>query len=761
MAPRKPASSKVKRGRRRRSSRVAKKDKKLNDDEQLASKTNNDNDILADEELSFFNKTVRALSPRSISKRFRSISPLFSSGGRVNRAESALDNVEKQTEQFNTEDTFWYAVKFGQRDNLMNFIEGDKDCLPKEKRVEANETCLEERDPVGATPLHLLCLFGHTSLAMEIISKYPERGLDMYDLKQSKQNDDNTENNKKPTLSPYHGENCLHIAIVKHDMELVKCLVENCGEELFKQETIGSFFLPSANDAFDNNDNNDHDDKTVYFGGFPLSFAVASNQPEIVKYLINEGADITAKDSSTYAFGNTAMHISILYELPEMYDLLLELWQENNIPGEFSSQLNKYQQSALTYSAAIAKSGKMFRHILHKQKVVQWNYGPVTCVAYPLKELDVMQFKPGDRKGCLEYFVENEHFDLISDKLVLNLIDKKWKCFAEEEFNLRFWRTTAFICSIFLVSMLPRMEESIDNNNNNNGEVATLSFNSFFQIWSNGSISNYVKCRYIFEILAVLLAFYKSHEELKEMHFHGVLQHFTAQGAAVFENLASAFCIVTVFALFIFRVFFNIEAHEEDAILASLNIAAWINLLWFFVGMSPDIGIFVIILHKMIISDLKTFSLISFVFLGGFSTAFHLLGEEEGIGSLGAQVVDMMANILGDFDISSYSSKRYPHVATGLALLYIFLLSLVLVNMLIAKMGDTYSRIVEQAEKRWLLERARLVIDIERGLSDATKESIAMEHKRYWILEINNDHPTDRYLQVQNYEKLGEWSSLK
>ena len=73
MAPRKPASSKVKRGRRRRSSRVAKKDKKLNDDEQLASKTNNDNDILADEELSFFNKTVRALSPRSISKRLRSI----------------------------------------------------------------------------------------------------------------------------------------------------------------------------------------------------------------------------------------------------------------------------------------------------------------------------------------------------------------------------------------------------------------------------------------------------------------------------------------------------------------------------------------------------------------------------------------------------------------------------------------------------------------------------------------------------------------
>ena len=73
------------------------------------------------------------------------------------------------------------------------------------KACQANETCLEERDPVGNSVAFTLP-FGHTSLAMEIISKYPERGLDMYDLKQSKQNDDNTENNKKPTLSPYHGE---------------------------------------------------------------------------------------------------------------------------------------------------------------------------------------------------------------------------------------------------------------------------------------------------------------------------------------------------------------------------------------------------------------------------------------------------------------------------------------------------------------------------------------------------------------------------
>ena len=124
-----------------------------------------DNDILADEELSFFNKTVRAYHVQLVNVLVPSLHyfQVVVKSVELNH----IDNVEKQTEQFNTEDTFWYAVKFGQLIICLNFIEGDKDCLPKEKRVEANETYLRRARSSRRNSVALLCLFGLISLAMK------------------------------------------------------------------------------------------------------------------------------------------------------------------------------------------------------------------------------------------------------------------------------------------------------------------------------------------------------------------------------------------------------------------------------------------------------------------------------------------------------------------------------------------------------------------------------------------------------------------
>ena len=633
------------------------------------------------------------------SKSFFVVSPSVGSSRKSDEDTTGLDSVEKQTEQLSKEGTIQHAASHGDRVNLLKMID------------QTGGDCLKERDAVGATPLHILCLFGHSALAMEVVQMFPERGLDVYEG------------------DIYQGENCLHIAIVQHNMELAKCLVETCGCDLFAQEAVGTFFLPAV----------DNDSKTVYYGGYPLSFAVASHQQDFVEYLVMQGADMTLKDTVN---GNTAMHISILYELPDMYELLGRLWKERRIHGVFDEQLNHAEQSSMTFAAATGTQ-IMFEHVMNARKQVQWRYGPITCAVYPLKEFDVLHKKPGDRYGALEYLVEHEHLDLISSKHVLDLIEKKWNCFAKDVFRARFARTVLFITSIFFASMLPRLEIGGD---------------TFYDNVSSSDVL--AKVRLGCECLAFILTILKMREEFIEIRFHGIVGHFTATGAAVFENVASAVCITMVYLLCGFRLFCPLSHAEEDAVLAGLNIAAWVNLLWFFVGMSAEVGIFVIILHKMLTSDLKTFSLISFVFLGGFSTAFHLLGA--GVDDhLGTQVVSMVATILGDFDVSSYQSKQFPRLATALALLYISLLSLVLVNMLIAKMGDTYSKIAEQAEKRWNLERARLVIDIERSMSATEKEGFAHESMRYWIVGINPDTPDDRYIQVEEYDKLGEWSSLK
>lgn len=71
---------------------------------------------------------------------------------------------------------------------------------------------------------------------------------------------------------------------------------------------------------------------------------------------------------------------------------------------------------------------------------------------------------------------------------------------------------------------------------------------------------------------------------------------------------------------------------------------------------------------------------------------------------------------------------------------FIVVVSILLLNLLIAMMGDTYARISQEADKRWHLEWARIIFSVENEMSEA--ERLHPENK-YWTL-INDK----RYLQV-------------
>jgi len=127
-----------------------------------------------------------------------------------------------RTEQLSREGTIWYAVNHGDSINLDRFID------------KFDEECLKQRDHMGATPLHILCLRNFPDVAMDIIKRFPNRGLDVYCPDESL------------GLGRFTGENCLHIAIVQHNMVLTKFLVDTCGADLFGQEAVGEFFSPGG-----------------------------------------------------------------------------------------------------------------------------------------------------------------------------------------------------------------------------------------------------------------------------------------------------------------------------------------------------------------------------------------------------------------------------------------------------------------------------------------------------------------------------------
>ena len=57
-----------------------------------------------------------------------------------------------------------------------------------------------------------------------------------------------------------------------------------------------------------------------------ISFAVCTNQLEMVEFLYNNGACLKVEDRH----GESLWHFSIIYEFPEMFDLLTKLWLREN-----------------------------------------------------------------------------------------------------------------------------------------------------------------------------------------------------------------------------------------------------------------------------------------------------------------------------------------------------------------------------------------------------------------------------------------------
>jgi len=251
----------------------------------------------------------------------------------------------------------WSAIFRNARDELESILAEDPDAL-------------EIRGAVGEMPVHMCCIFGHTDLAKWIIQNYPEQAEAQYEGPE------------------YHGENCLHIAIVNRNYELVHFLATlPCWDKLLTDSADGNFF------SLDGSLGGSSRHTPCYYGELPLLFAASTNQLHLLDYLLAHGADFTATDSN----GNNILHLCVVHERKEIYDRALALWDERQQEAteaeatasvrKMWSLTNHEGKTPLVLAASLGKR-EMFLHCLECTCTVQWAYGPVTCKIYPLSGLD-------------------------------------------------------------------------------------------------------------------------------------------------------------------------------------------------------------------------------------------------------------------------------------------------------------------------------------------------------------------------------------
>ncbi|CAF1153906.1 unnamed protein product [Adineta ricciae] len=633
------------------------------------------------------------------------------------------------------------------RNNTFNKL---KSILPvaktaEEEQINGEETkrvCwdLDLRGGVGEHILHICYLSSgpvHSALAKRLLRHYPRLIDDLY------------------MGDEYYGENVLHIAIVNEEPATVKFLLD-AGVD-FTQRCCGKFFCPEdqKSSRMDNFTKECPDvsvatnyDGYCYFGEYPLSFAAVLQQEESVRLLVAKGADTNCQDSN----GNTALHMCVIYNRISMVDLLYELGGSLDIK-------NRQGLTPLTLAAVKARK-EMFDHILQKIRTVYWQYGNVTCAGYPLDDIDTIG-KDGSLNdtSALNIIVRGEsagHLDMM-DGLIVQLLNEKWRTFIKFKFFQRMAIFTLYF-GICLFGLLVRgyyhlpdaCLEKLEIDKSANTYKSVISSKHYCQchytnfLWRrsfedsdnetslNATFAASVENdKGVFEPMALILNVCDGLSVLGAMiYLLLTIREFSYQNfqldAFIYVNDPSRVlflfsCILTI-GMLPARFTCSLTADDILCVFATLTRAPY---FFFFCRGFRTTGPFVVMIYTMIRGDLLRFCLIFLVFMFGFTQALHVLFVRTSCENEFATVIEtffhMFCVTLQQVTDAYENLNRHPIVGIRIIgkiwfVTYIIMAAVLLVNMLIAMMGNTYA-MVNERKKEWLRQWAKIMLIVEQSVS--------------------------------------------
>eukprot|EP00667_Euglena_gracilis_P003616 EG_transcript_3627 len=594
--------------------------------------------------------------------------------------------------------------------------------------IEEDKAALSKRDGAGAAPIHAAFLYGKADLGKVLLQKYPECALHKY----------------VGTL--YTGENILHIAIVQRDVPLALWLLER-SPQLLNAEATGHFFEP-AGDA--------------YFGGYPLLFAVSSNQPAIVERILC--CDLPEAPGGLQnsvllqdRFGNTALHMAVIHDLPAMYDFLLTHTASAFGAAsavDFAKTLNHQHLTPLALAAAMGRAA-MFRHILDCNSRDSWEYGPIKCKLVPIWSLEQPRvyvdrvkglakrskeklalacicanaYQPMTnclrlRNGKVAQEVEDGRLELAQVPEVQQLLDAKWQLFGKAHFYKKLV-TVMGVQVLWVAGMVLPNHWRLDYDNVFNYPV------------SNGFII-------AIEGVVLISALHRLFRELQGYAHKGWSHISHTHGAATLEKVLGTLFSVFYITSWILRL--SRCLNEEDILASAAGLVGWCYSCFFLLGFRST-GPFIIMIMEIIMYDMRRIIVVWFSVLVAYTTALYLVlywQADTGVNQYFQQMLYQVYATVGLFQSNSINSDWMP---ITLSLMFSVLVSILLINLLIAMMSATFSRVDANSEWRWCIEKANIMAAFEASLGVREMEQC---RRRYAVPGGTvDDQFADLYLQVK------------
>ncbi|KAE8622002.1 hypothetical protein XENTR_v10005059 [Xenopus tropicalis] len=498
--------------------------------------------------------------------------------------------------------------------------------------------------------------------------------------------------NAEYTEENYKGQTALNIAIERRQVELVKYLIEKGAKIDVRAQ--GRFFNPK------------NKYEGFYFGETPLALAACTNQPEIVQLIMDKSPTIgTIQDS----LGNTVLHALVNVAdnseaqndfIIGMYDTILRncknksLEQIPNNEGLTSMQLAAKLGKTEILHYILSREIKEKENMVLSRKFTDWAYGPVSSSLYDLTSIDTCW-----PNSVLEIVVYNTDIDNRHELLTLEplhtLLQMKWKKFARYMFFLSFLLSFTYNIALTLVSYYrPRGEQDVYPLN--------LSYeNGWLQLV--GQMFIIVCATYLMVKEAVVMFLVKQSDlksVLSDAWFHIL---FFIQAVLV---IVSVFCYL-----------FGVDFYLVFLVLAMA--LGWMNLLYYTRGFQ-SLGIYSVMIQKVILNDVLKFLFVYILFLLGFGVALASLLENcedgEECQSLSTAILELFELTIGLRGLEMDKDPKYPVLFLFLLITFVILTFVLLLNMLIALMGETVEKISQESEHIWRLQRARTILEFEKSL---------------------------------------------
>ncbi|XP_044626433.2 transient receptor potential cation channel subfamily V member 6 isoform X1 [Equus asinus] len=533
-----------------------------------------------------------------------------------------------------------------------------------------------QRGAMGETALHIAALSDNLEAALVLMEAAPELVFEPM------------------TSELFEGQTALHIAIMNQNVNLVRALLAH-GASVSARATGTAFHRSPHN--------------RIYFGEHPLSFAACVGSEEIVRLLIEHGADIRAQDS----LGNTVLHILILQPNKtfacQMYNLLLSYDGRGNHLQ--SLDLVPNLQGLTPFKLAGVEGNTVARQILDQT---------------PVKELVSLKWK---RYG-------QPYFCMLGAIYLLYMI-----CFT--------------MCCIY------RPLKPITSNCTGAEDIIILQQ----KLLQEAYLTPKDGIRLVGELVSVVGAVILLLAEIPDILRVGFTCFFgqTILGGPFHVITITYSCMVLV------TMVMRLTNTEGEAVPMSFALVlGWCNVMYFARGFQM-LGPFTIMIQKMIFGDLMRFCWLMAVVILGFASAFYIIFQTESPKELGhfhdypmalfstfelfLTVIDGPANY--DVNLPFMYSLTYAAFA--------IIATLLMLNLLIAMMGDTHWRVAHERDELWRAQVVATTVMLERKMPRCLWPRSGICGREYglgdrWFLRVEdkqdlNQQRLRRYAQI--FHNLG------